>query len=85
MEWPGVSRTCHKYSAYCPIMKTEEILLREGEEKNRIEAFAEHWPWLVPGDEADYEIVTLFEGKILKDRTVIPEEGFANPLLSISG
>lgn len=44
-------------------MKTEEILLRKAEGRNRIELLSGHWPWLVPGREADYEIVTLFEGE----------------------
>lgn len=41
-------------------------------------------PRLVPGQEADYEIVTLFEGVIKEDGTIIPAEGYANPLLDDS-
>ena len=63
-------------------MKTEEILLRMVEEKNRIAVLNEYWPWLVPGNEADYQSATLFEGVIKEDGTVIPGDGFANPLLS---
>ena len=61
-------------------MKTEEILVREPEEKNRIDVSIEHWPCLFPGDKAEYDIVTLFEGEILEDGTVIPGERFENPL-----
>lgn len=65
-------------------MKTEEILLRKVEEKNRIAVLNEHWPWLVPDQRADVRIVTLFKGVITEDGTVIPEDGYVNPLEDIS-
>ena len=57
-------------------MKTEDILLREAEEKRRIVVISGDWPWVVPGEKAEYEGVRLFEGEFLEDGTVVPGEGF---------
>lgn len=55
-------------------MKTEDIFKRQEEGEVRDGVDAQYWPWLLPGHNPDVEIVTLFEGVIRKDGTVIPIE-----------
>ena len=62
-------------------MKSEEILKRQAAEDDEMITLGQRWPWLVTGLEAEYVIVTLFEGVIKEEGTIITGEGFENPLL----
>ena len=58
-----------------PSMKTEVLLWRQAEENS---TRVDQWPWLVPDHNPGVKIVTLFEGVIQEDGTVIPPESGAN-------
>lgn len=61
-------------------MKTADITERQAAEEAKATLFGQCWPWLVPGRRAENNTVTLLEGVIEEDGTVIPAEGFEDVL-----
>ena len=63
-------------------MKSEDLIKRQATKENGTKSYDRFRPWAMGDPKEKNRIVTLFEGEIMEDGTIIPGEGFENPLLT---